>query len=206
MKLFKKHFFFKTLFLIFVLGGISFLSYFTYDLFKEKPLSFSFHEMPKDQKIFEEWVLFKPESEPFSISFPKHPKMISRELPIPKTTQSLPYKEYHFKDQSTLFSLSYTVLPNEWIKWNSKLVLNGALKVILKELKGVSLIGKSSNIFKSLPALDYEHHAYGLETAGTLILVGNILYKIEMTYPPKERGDNYDQLAKFIQSFEPLTH
>lgn len=157
---------------------------------------------------FKKWVNFNPIEEHFSASFPKKPKSGSRDLPIPGSDDTLPYKEFLCEaDGDIHFSVSYTTLPEGWLKYGNSLVLGGALKVIMQELGKTELVGKETTKFKSFPALDYEHYtvaeANQKETAGTLVLVGSVLYKIEMTYPIELHNQVQDQLANFIENFTP---
>ncbi len=166
------------------------------------------HRMVKNGIAFKKWISFNPKNENFSASFPKKPKLDSRNLPIPGSDDFLPYKEYRCElDEDILFSVSYTTLPKEWLKYGNSLVLGGALKVIMHEFDKSELVGKETTLFKSFPALDYEHYTVAeegqKETAGTLVLVGNTLYKIEMNYPLELHENVKDQLAYFIENFTP---
>ena len=177
---------FISLFVLFLLGG----TYFYFDVYKEKGLRVNIHQLIKNGLGLEGWTKFSPKTDTFSISFPEKPKSITRDLPIPGSSDSLPYQEYKAEEkEDCVYSISYTTLPDKWLSWGSGLVLKGALKVIMYELGKVELVGKSSNTFKGFPALDYEHYCQDRETTGTLVLVGNTLYKIEMTYPLSMRNE-----------------
>lgn len=157
---------------------------------------------------FRTWNRFDPKEEQFSASFPKKPKTNSRELPVPGGDQPLYYKEFICEmEDNIVFSISYTTLPKTWLQYGDSLVLGGALKVIMKELGKTELVGKDKTIFKSFPALEYEHYTTckenPKETAGTLVLVGDILYKVEMTYPLNLHDQVQDHLANFLENFTP---
>ncbi|MEM8728071.1 MAG: hypothetical protein AAGE99_05125, partial [Chlamydiota bacterium] len=98
-------------------------------------------------------------------------------------------------------------LPVGWLKYESRFVLTGALRVIMKQMGKTELVGKNATVLKSFPALDYEYYTIAKEnqreTAGTLILVENVLYKVEMTYPVELGKQVRDHLAYFIASFTP---
>ncbi len=183
-----------------LLGG----SYLYFDVYKDRKLDFNLHDLADGGKGLEGWKQFSPENERFSIYFPDTPKSITRDLPIPGGDESLPYQEYQIEqEEGRTFSVSYTTLPDKWMKWGSGLVLKGALRVITHELGKVELVGKSSNTFKGYEALDYEHYTKEKETTGTLILVGNKLYKVEMVYPLNSRQQSHKLVTQFIQTFAP---
>jgi len=192
----------KKLFFILVIGFIGFGGYYAYKNVHQP--KFNFHHVVKKGLGFEKWIAFSPKEESFAAAFPKKPETSTRDLPIPGGSESLPYKEFICKiDEDKHFSVSYTVLPEEWLKYGKSLVLGGALKVVMKELGKVELVGKETTEFKTFPALDYEHYSKTTETAGTLILVGNVLYKVEMTYPLEMHDDVQDELANFVDNFTP---
>lgn len=180
-------------------------SYFLYShSLKGRHLAFNFHQMAHQGISFDKWISFKPKGKSFTASFPLKPKAISKDFPIPGEEGSLKYHEYQcITDSGRLFSVSYMTLPDAFLKWGDNLILNGALKLIMRELGKVELVGKDSNTFKNYPALDYEHYTKEVETAGTLVLVGNTLYKVEVTYPLNEREGVRDELCNFVESFEP---
>ncbi|MDJ0651865.1 MAG: hypothetical protein QNJ27_02515 [Simkaniaceae bacterium] len=181
--------------------------YFYTRISKSNQHKFTFRRVAKNVG-FEKWVSFNPKGEQFSASFPKKPKISSGTLPIPGSNGFLPYKEFMCEmENAILFSVSYTTLPDAWLKYGNSLILGGALKVMMKELGKIELVGKESTAFKSFPALDYEHYTANKEdqreTAGTLILVGNMLYKVEMTYPLERHTQMQDHLANFMTNFTP---
>ena len=196
----------RKLFFIFVLAFISFGGYYVYNNLKQNTHKLNFHHAVKKGLGFEKWITFAPKKESFAAAFPKKPEKTARDLPVPGDEESLPYKEYICNvDGNKRFSISYTTLPDAWLKYGNSLVLGGALKLVMKELGKVQLVGKETTVFKTFPALDYEHYTKTTETAGTLVLVGNILYKIEMTYPLEQHVKIQDELANFIENFNPTS-
>jgi len=196
----------KKLFFILIAACIGFGGYFAYQNLSSSSHKLNFHHAVKKGLGFEKWTLFTPKEESFSAAFPKDPKESSRDLEIPGSEESLPYREFICElEGNKKFSVSYTTLPDGWLKYGNSLVLGGALKVIMKELGKVQLVGKESGVFKTFPSLDYEHYSTDTETAGTLVLVGNILYKIEMTYPLEMHDHVQDEIANFIENFTPIS-
>lgn len=200
----KKSSLFKVILSALILFGAGFGGYKVYDTFKETSLPFDLHgKAGSASEDVKTWVNFNHDENAFSAIFPKKPDHTSRELPIPRSDNTLPYHEYQSSEGALVASVSYTVLPDDWLKWGSSLVLKGALKVIVGEIKGAHLVGQSSNTFKSFPALDFEHYLGDFETAGTLVLVGNTLYKVEIAYPVQEKERAHRVLCQFVESFAP---
>lgn len=199
----------KKLLLILVGMMIGFGSYFFYDQKKHPtPKSLNLHHVVKQAAEFKKWITFNPKDEHFAVLFPKKPQSDERKLLIPEGSDSLDYREYFCElDGDIRYSVSYTTLPEGWLKYGKSLVLGGALKVIMQELGKTELVGKSTTNFKSFPALDYEYYTVARggqrECAGTLVLVGNILYKIEISYPLELHPQLQDHIANFIESFKP---
>lgn len=150
-----------------------------------------------------DWKKFNPGEEEFAIAFPKDPDFTSREIPVPKSSLIIPFKEYSCThNKTTSYSVCYIELPQKWLKWGSSLVLKGSLKVLVKMVPNAKIVGKNTKKFKKLPALDFILSSKNHEVMGKLILVGNKLYKIEVKYPAVEREKNSTNLYNFIESFE----
>ena len=195
----------RVLFLLVALVGFG-ATFLYFDIYREKQLAFDLHGVGDHKDTLKTWTPFTPKSRNFSIYFPKKPMEKTVNLSIPGSRDVLVYREFYLEHENNhRFSISYATLPERWIKWGHPLVLKGAFKLIIKNLGKVSVVGKSSNTFKTYPSLDYEHYAHENETAGTLILVKNVLYKVEMTYPLAKRGEAQEALIPFIQSFHPET-
>ncbi len=198
--------FFKKWLLPLILFSVSLGGLFFYiDVYREKTLPIDLHGIVDDPQALEGWEAFTPKDRQFSVFFPSTPTKKTRDLPVPGELQSLPYREFYFEhtDSQTRFSVSHTTLPSRWLRFGSGLVLKGAHKILLRELGKISIVGKSSNTFKNYPALDYEYYSQETETAGTLILVENTLYKVEVAYPLEKRLEAQRLIAPFIQSFHP---
>lgn len=199
----------KKLVLILVGIMIGFGGYFLYDQQRvSQPKALNLHHVVKQAAEFKKWVSFNPKGEYFAASFPMKPESNERKLPIPGSNDSLDYHEYFCElDGGIRYSVSYTTLPDGWLKYGNSLVLGGALKVIMQELGKTQLVGKETFEFKSFPALDYEHYTVAKEgqreCAGTLVLVGNVLYKVEMSYPLELHSQLQDHVANFIENFKP---
>lgn len=193
----------KSIFISILLVGIAFGGYKVYDMMHDKALGFDIHRILGKGEGIDSWIKFNPKEENFSVKFPNKPEHTTKDFPIPRSDDTLPYHEFQCSEGNKVISVSYTVLPQDWLKWGSKMVLKGAMKVVVSQLKGAHLVGQSINTFKSFPSLDFEHYIGDHETAGTLILVGNVLYKVEICYPVNEREQVQNQLAQFIESFNP---
>lgn len=182
------------------IGGYSF--YFT--LFQKK---YPIIDVVHSEKVkTNPWVAFSPQQTAFSAFFPAHPKEMKKEISISGNDTYLEYNEYQCSTkEGGHYSISCITLPNSLLKWANNSVLNGAFKLLLKNLdQKVTLIDKQSNIFKTFPSLDYEHHTQDSRTGGMLVLVGKILYKVEVTYPCNDRTKMFDELHKFVEWFEPV--
>lgn len=199
----------KKVLLILVGIVIGFGGYFLYDQRTTvSPKGLNLHHTVKQATEFKKWVSFNPKGEHFAASFPKKPEASERKLPIPGSNDFLDYQEYFCDlDGGIRYSISYTTLPDSWLKYGNSLVLGGALKVMMQELGKTQLVGKEKGEFKSFPSLDYEHYTMAKEgqreCAGTLVLVGNVLYKIELSYPLELHHQMQDHIANFIECFKP---
>lgn len=193
-----KKIFFILLILISIIG-----SFFYATIWRENSLCLNLHKSCEDTQQFETWCTLESDDNISDAQFPSLPKLGTRTLPVPGDDPDLPYTEYCCETGQVEYSISYTTLPKKWLRWGNSLVLKGALKFLLKEVGKVKLIGKSSNTFKGFSALDYEYYLENTECAGTLVLVKDRLYKVEVSYPLKKRGEMECNLSHFIEHFTP---
>jgi len=192
----------KLIFIILVLGIGGYIGYFA--LLKE---GHSRMRVGHNEKIeLDQWIAFSPYKGEFSAFFPLHPTASKRKIPISQGNRSfVEYDEYRCStSEREEYSISCIILPDSLLKWGSTLVLNGAFKLLLKNVdQKVKVVEKQSKIFKAFPSLDYEHHTQDAETSGMLVLVDKTLYKIEVTYPCHGRTKRRDEFYKFVGLFEP---
>jgi uncharacterized RDD family membrane protein YckC len=152
------------------------------------------------------WNCYKDPEGNFEIHFPGNPDESFKNIPIPKTKDSLPYYTVNFKldDHDIEYNLNYTTLPKNWLKWKPALLMKGALKIICSKLSEGKILSKSFFTLKDLPTLEFVLQKPDNKlSSGRLILIDNVLYKIEVIYP-KEKKDLIDMNVKtFLQSFKP---
>ena len=144
-------------------------------------------------------------TEKFSAYFPQNPNMMTKNLPVDNNGQTLPYREYScVTDQRVGFFAGHVTLPKQWCQYGDKLILKQALKIMMKTLSGQRLVGSTSSIFSTFPALDYEYCGRQYETSGILILVDHVIYKVEVTYPLHMHDKMHDTVVQFITTFTPI--
>ncbi len=141
----------------------------------------------------------------YTIYFPGKASLGESIIPIPGDTEaSLTIKQHTFSKDAISYSLSYTELPADWLKYGSGLVLKGALKLMAKHSDDADIAGKTSNTFKALPSLDYSHIAGDTQTTGTLVLCGSHVYAVEVKHAPScDEAEYTAHLKSFLDSFSP---
>jgi hypothetical protein len=172
----------------------------SFAIFKFDPLLFN---SKKANLLFDwtgsNWSKFTPDDRSFSAYFPQNPMSISKEIPLPTPSHSefLPYQEYSYTDDKGKYEVSFTTLPSSWMKWSSKLILSGALKLVMGKS---NIIEKHSTTSHTFPAIKYEAKSFDGDIIGKLILVREKLYRVEVLYKEKETKE---QAILFIDSFIP---
>lgn len=154
----------------------------------------------------EKWIRFEDKNGAFVACFLSKPEEKKTKLPIPRSKESLDYTEviHTIKENQTTFEISYTRLPKSWLKWSSSLLLKGALKVFASNVPQTKILKKSSKMYRNLPALEFIlKKGSDQERSGRLVLVGDILYKLDVTYPVEKRDETQESIATFLHSFEP---
>ncbi len=151
----------------------------------------------------ETWSRCSPENGSFTVCLPNTPEYRAKELSIPRSKNNLLYHEYQCLENDKVISVSYTALPDNWLKLSPKKLLKRTIYLLLSHLKNTRLSGQTLKTFKSYPALDFQYRAHGRETAGMLVLCENVLYKLEISYLTHEHDQMRRQIAQFIASFEP---
>lgn len=198
----KKIVFISLAFLVFSTG-----TYFYFDVYKEHGFKSKIGEILGAISGMENWIRFSPETESFSILFPKKPFSKTHAIPIPGSSNVLTYQEHSVENKTDgNFSVSYMTLPGKWTKWGASLTLKGAFKLIMQKVKHTKILGKKSSKFKGLPSLDYEHYSSETQTIGKLILVKNTLYRVEMSFPLHAEKAVKEKASFFIRSFEINKH
>ncbi|MCI5052255.1 MAG: RDD family protein [Simkaniaceae bacterium] len=151
------------------------------------------------------WKQFALPEKAVVVDMPKNPEVVEKKLDLPKTDKKLDVKEYvakHHKED-VHFSISYTELPKSIMRWSSSLILKGTLKVVVSNEKGASLKSKDLGKFKSHPCIDYTLKQGDKEFRGRLVLVGNVLYKLNVLYPESNKADVQPSAKNFFDSFKP---
>lgn len=152
------------------------------------------------------WKAYADPEGAYAIEFPGTPEAKSTHLPIPNSKEKLPFHtvNYQLEKEGVEYSLNYTTLPKNWLKWKASLLLRGALKIITTQMSQAKIIKKSSNSYNNYPALEFIlAKKNNLECAGRLVLVDNVLYKLEVTYPKDKEDVVQEDLSIFLQSFNP---
>ncbi len=151
------------------------------------------------------WTPYHDPEGSYSIEFPGTPETSSTQLAIPNSKDKLPFHaiSYSSNQDGVEYSLNYTVLPRSWLKWKASLLLRGALKIITTQMSQAKILKKSSQIYHNYPALEFVlKKKNDLECSGRLILIDNVLYKLEVTYPKEKEESIQQDMAIFLQSFD----
>lgn len=152
------------------------------------------------------WTAYNDPEGAYAIEFPGTPEASSTHLDIPNSKDKLPFHaiNYSVDKEGVQYSLNYTTLPKNWLKWKATLLLRGALKIISTQMSQAKILKKSSNLYNNYPALEFVMtKKNNLECAGRLVLVDNVLYKLEVTYPKDKQESIQNDLNIFLQSFDP---
>jgi len=155
----------------------------------------------------ENWKTYADPKGDYILEFPGVPEISETKIAIPKSKDHLPFQtiNYFTESMDVEYNLTHTILPDSWLKWNSALLLRGALKVVASHISdNAKILKKHTKRYKNYPAVEFVmQKKNNQECAGRLILVGNVLYKIEVIYPKEKQTDVQDQLNAFLDSFEP---
>lgn len=193
---------FSSVFII-IFSGLTYLEYELKEVVSPSRTSLLSTEIFKKGET--PWVTFVHPEGLYNIDFPKDPEVISSKLPIPRSKDSLPlYEAKYITESEVEYSLSYTTLPKKWLRFSPGLVLKGALKVICSNTPGAKIFKKSAQTYKAQPALEFVFKKNGeKESLGRLVLVDDVLYKLEVSYPLEKKEEIQEHLNLFLQSFDP---
>ncbi len=169
----------------------------------EQIISFPQEFSQIDQK--DKWKHFSPTGNAFELDFPYHlPTFAFQEFPIPKSQDKLPYFEYKTnidQEVASYYSISSTALPAAWTKYGPKLLLKGAIKILVENLPGAKIVQSTVHGANGYPVLDYKLRQNGNDVIGRLYLIGNELYRLEASFPPNFIEQHRSDISTFINSF-----
>jgi hypothetical protein len=153
------------------------------------------------QQTVEGWVDYTSEKGGFRVLFPTDPKEESKLIPLPEQNRVLNYNELKsLEHKKVSYSVSYMQIPKKWKLAGSSRILQGALEGIVEHTDGATLVSKQFSKHQSYRTLDFHVTQNGEEMEGRLIMVGNTLYRLTVTYPPSY--SNQLQQQEFLNSFE----
>jgi hypothetical protein len=150
----------------------------------------------------DEWVQYISDYAGFKISFPTNPEESSKELVIPDSGRVLNYEELtSAENDKVYYSVSHMELPRKWRLAGNTTLLKGVLDLLVKYTDGAELLEKDLTKFAGYRVLDYRmKQGADQEVKGRLIIVGPILYKLSIVYPPSQAKKIQDN--PFLNSFE----
>ncbi|MCH9612778.1 MAG: hypothetical protein S4CHLAM102_12750 [Chlamydiia bacterium] len=151
------------------------------------------------------WRSYELDEGSFSASFPNKPEYVAKDFPIPSSTEKLPFYEYSHEHpkEPIRYSISYTVLPDGWMKWSSGLILKGAMKIIVRYTSGSKLVDKQKISSKKYPGYNYTLSKSGTLIKAQVYLIGNRLYRVETQFAKDLDTAEQKKADVFIQSFKP---
>lgn len=147
------------------------------------------------------WVQYTPSNQKFSVTFPKDPSQESKQLEVPSIGKVFNYEELNSTPTKGItYSVSYVDLPKKWLWAGAGTLLKGGLELLVRTSDEKPQILKKTLVgHQGYAALDFHLKQGEQEIKGRLILVGNTLYKLTVTYPPSKAEQLEDQA--FVESF-----
>lgn len=146
------------------------------------------------------WVQYSSSAVGFKVAFPQEPHEVSKELSLPDSNHILNYQEIATQQTSQArYSVSHLSLPGKWRWAGTTTLLKGVLNLLLKNEPDTALLSKEFKSYAGLRVLDYHMQKGEEQMRGRLIIAGNTLYKLTVTYPALQ-GELEDVTA-FLDSF-----
>lgn len=154
---------------------------------------------------FSTWTSFSIPESKSKISFPGKPNEEEKLLKLPKGAKPLKYTEYSYivDSDQVKFSVSHTKLPKSILKWSSNLVLKGCLDVVKNNENNAKIIKKEITKVNKFSGIDYQMNKGENLVNGRLILVDDLLFKVDITYKKENQEQILPLVSHFIFSFQP---
>ncbi len=151
------------------------------------------------------WVHYTSSEGDFTADFPSKPKVEQKQLEIPQANRTVDYQEVKSSHgKHTTYSVSAIELPKKFSFFGANTVLKGALSVLQENLHvKTKLIYKKLTKHGEHPAIDFHFLKGTDDIKGRLVLVGNKLFKIEVSEPFD--GEAEEAGLAFINSFKPIS-
>jgi len=148
-----------------------------------------------------EWQAFSPSDDRFEVKFPTDPKEDSQEISV--SDKTLEYQEFKSEDKHAEYSVSYIDFPGMWKLVGSKKILAKSFDGLMEKEKEVEeILAQEHSSHKGEPSLHYHLKQAGKTVKGRLVVVGNTIYRVMVTYP-ETIADSIDT-ESFLDSFQPL--
>lgn len=148
------------------------------------------------------WFAQNDTEKNYTAYFPTKINTNSLEIEVPNSTRVLNLKTYSSKYDNITYSLTQTRLPSSWTKWGNKLVLNGALKALVKHENG-TILSQKNCIIQKRNAIEFTMKVGQNLKSGRLIMDKNMIYKVEGIYacdlPIESRQE--ESIDEFINLF-----
>ena len=148
------------------------------------------------------WVQYYSEKAGFTVALPEDPKEEWKEVPIPNSDQVIAYEELtSHQSKDIYYSVSYMQLPSKWHLAGANTLLKGALDLIVKHGPPAKILDKKFGIHQNRRSLNFVLREGDKHVMGRLILVGDVLYKLTIVYPPS-LSEEVIQDNPFLDSFD----
>lgn len=154
-------------------------------------------------KMFPDWVKVEGKISSFSAFFPKEPKYVTQDIPVPNSNGAVHQELFALEvDKDTAFFVAGTIYPSA-ISGNAEENLRSSLDGMLNTVPKGQIV--SSKFVRPIFGKDFlEFEIYGPTTdiyfKGRLYVSGNMLYQTNATF--KKELYNKDVFDYFVKSFQ----
>lgn len=162
-------------------------------------LGYILTDLKKQQYNPTTWQAYSATDDRFQVQFPADPKEDSKEMEIADKT--LQYQELKAEANEAQYTVSYIDFPGIWKMIGTSKLLTKAFDGMLQQEQNVEeLVKQELSDHKGYPSLNYHFKQDGKDVHGRLVIAGNTLYRITVTFPQTiaEKVQHQD----FLESFE----
>lgn len=150
----------------------------------------------------EGWVECNSDQVAFRVFFPIDPKRESKYFILPNTGKKIVYEEIFTNQDQTKYSLTHGVIPRKWKLAGNVALLKMFVEKLMKTSPDLKLLEQHYIMHRGHRALEYKLSQGDQEIRGRVMIVGNKMYRLMITYLP-EQCSTKDQ-SIFLESFEPF--